>query len=130
MTNRTALLIALGVSALLTLVIAFLTLAPVSGLPGVKVSDKVYHAFAFASLAFPVTVVRPRWWAAVVLVSAVYGGVIEIIQPFVGRSMDIRDWLADILGAILGAGAGVSVWYLFGRRLKLRSALGQRARQN
>jgi len=122
MTNRTALLIALGVSAFLTLVIAVLTLAPVSGLPGVHVSDKVYHALAFGALAFPVTVVRPRWWAATVLVIAAYGGVIELVQPLVGRSMELQDWLADIIGALLGAGAGVVVWYLLGARFGLRRA--------
>ncbi|MFC0280915.1 VanZ family protein [Falsigemmobacter intermedius] len=117
-----ALLIALGVSAFLTLVIAVVTLAPVSGLPGMQVSDKIYHALAFGSLAFPVTVVRPRWWAATILVIAVYGGLIEVIQPFVGRSMELNDWFADIIGAAIGAGAGAVVGLLMGSRLGLRRA--------
>lgn len=87
------------------MVIAVLTLAPVSGqdVPG---SDKLHHVIGFAALAFPLSFVRPRLALWVALCVSAYGGLIELIQPYFGREAEWADFLADILGAALGAGAG------------------------
>ncbi len=99
--------VTIGVTATLTLalVIAVLTLAPMpsGGPPG---SDKLYHALAFGALAFPLPLVRPRMAIYVFLCVLVYGGVIELIQPYFGRSAEWADFWADGLGAALGATAG------------------------
>ena len=94
-----ALTLALGV------VIAVLTLAPISSknVPG---SDKLHHALAFAALAFPLPFTRPRLVFAVILSVSAYGGVIELLQPAFGRSADWADFLADIIGAIIGGAVG------------------------
>ncbi|MDT8326932.1 MAG: VanZ family protein, partial [Roseovarius sp.] len=49
----------------------------------------------------------PLW--QVVLAGAAYGGVIELVQPYVGRSAEWGDLLADGLGAFVGALAAAIV---------------------
>ena len=86
----------------LAVVIAVLTLAPMpSG--GPAGFDKLYHILAFACLAFPLPLVRPRWTVWVILSVIAYGGAIEVIQPFFGRQAEWADLVADGIGAILGA---------------------------
>ena len=42
-------------------------------------------------------------------------GIIELIQPSFNRSADVNDWVADIVGVVLGVGCG-----LLYRRLRMR----------
>lgn len=88
----------------ISLAIAALTLTPpgASG-PGMPGFDKLVHFLAFAALTMPMAYTRrfPMMW--IVLAGASYGGLIELIQPYVGRSAEWGDWLADGLGAFLGA---------------------------
>ena len=49
-----------------------------------------------------------------------YGGVIEVIQPFVGRSGEIADLYADGIGLLIGAVLGVLLHYAFGRHRRKR----------
>lgn len=75
-------------------------------------SDKLLHAVEYGGFAVVVTwgldhVARtgPRTAALLaVVVGAFYGLTDEIHQSFVpGRSADVRDWVADVAGASLGA---------------------------
>ena len=91
-----------AVTLVLAVIIAVLTLAPMpSG--GPAGSDKLYHVLAFACLAFPLPLVRPRLALWVVLAVTAYGGMIEMIQPLFGRQAEWGDLVADGIGAILGA---------------------------
>jgi len=105
-------LIGVAMTILLGIVIAVLTLAPVSSrdVPG---SDKLHHVLGFAALAFPLPFARPRLAIPVVLGVIAYGGMIELIQPYFGRSAEWGDFLADILGAALGGvlGAQSGKWF-------------------
>jgi hypothetical protein len=93
------------VTLVLAVIIAVLTLAPMpSG--GPAGSDKLYHVLAFACLAFPLPLVRPRWTVWVILGVIAYGGVIEVIQPFFGRHAEWADLVADGIGAVVGAVTG------------------------
>lgn len=89
----------------LAMVIAVLTLAstPFDGPAG---SDKIYHVLAFAGLAFPLPLVRPRLAIWVVLGVIAYGGAIELAQPSFGRQAEWADLVADAFGALVGAAAG------------------------
>lgn len=100
-----------AMTLMLALIIGMLTLTPltVSGPPG---SDKVYHTLAFASLAFPLPLIRPKMALWVVGAVLAYGGSIELIQPFFGRHAEWSDLLADGLGAVFGAGAGYFLSHL------------------
>ncbi|MFB9149202.1 VanZ family protein [Roseovarius ramblicola] len=93
-----------ALTALLALVIALITLLPLppgpAGVPGL---DKLAHFVTFAVLAVPLAWRFPHLWRAVALMGLVYGGLIEIVQPYMGRSAEWADLVADGLGAVLGA---------------------------
>lgn len=82
--------------------IAVLTLRSQVPLPDLPLSDKVEHAISFAALIFPVAFWRPNLLWPALLFSVMFGGMIELIQPFVGRSGDLYDWFADIIGIGIG----------------------------
>lgn len=98
--------LALGLTLLLMGIIAALTLAPISAPEPVEHSDKIYHVLGFAGLALPISVFRPRWLLVAVPIFAGFGGLIEIIQPYVGRECSLDDWLADLAGIALGVACG------------------------
>jgi len=88
----------------LALIIAVLTLMPVSAGPeGPPGLDKLSHLIAFGALAVPLSWYYPANWRAVALAAFAYGGLIEIVQPYVGRRAEWADLLADGLGALAGA---------------------------
>lgn len=101
--------LALGLTLLLTVIITALTLTPISAAPEpVEHSDKIYHVLGFAALAFPISFFRPSWLLIAVPTFAGFGGLIEIIQPYVGRECSLHDWFADLVGIALGVICGRS----------------------
>jgi len=104
----------LAATLALAALIGFLTLTPIQN-PGVPGSDKSHHLIGFAALALPLSFSRPRLAPWVVLAAIAYGGVIEIIQPYVWRSGEVLDLAADAIGAVLGGAAGVGLRWLRGR---------------
>lgn len=76
-----------------------------------QVSDKTLHLITYLVLVFLLWfAVSPEekvnwhkaavWW--VLLITAGYGGVDELLQGCVGRSCDIKDFLANVVGVIGG----------------------------
>ncbi|GGD30186.1 VanZ family protein [Sinisalibacter lacisalsi] len=91
-------------------IIAVATLTPQDRVPqGPAGLDKVFHALAFGVLVLPVALLRPDRLPAVLLLAIAYGGLIELIQPLVGRSAERADLFADALGALAGAGLGLAL---------------------
>jgi VanZ family protein len=92
------------------------TLPQIKGIFGI---DKLQHMLAFAILAaaaalwFPLGLWHRRGiliMLAIVAIASVYGGIDEYHQSFVpGRNSSIWDWLADTLGALIGAGAAMGI---------------------
>jgi VanZ family protein len=70
--------------------------------------DKVLHFTAYFGLAAIATVAlgqrRAALWAAVAL--ATFGGILEIVQSFVGRDAEWGDEFANIVGVCAGFLAG------------------------
>ena len=93
----------------LALIIATLTLLPSPGPQGIPGLDKLAHFLAFGALAAPLAFAYPRHWRAVALAVLAYGGLIEIVQPYMGRSAEWADLLADGVGAFLGAWGAVRI---------------------
>ena len=81
-----------------------------------QLSDKLYHIIAFAALVFPSAFLRPAQMRMLGGLAICYGGLIEIIQPLVGRSASGMDFLADVIGVGLGVVLGL------GARRLLRAA--------
>lgn len=71
--------------------------------------DKVLHFTAYFGLAGIATVAlgarKPALWAAFAL--AVFGGILEIVQGYVGRDAEWGDELANIVGVCAGLAAGL-----------------------
>ena len=83
--------------------------------PASEGSDKLVHFIAFAALAFPLARTGRIGLLPVLIGASAYGGIIELIQPSFNRSADVNDWVADIVGVVLGVGCG-----LIYRRLRMR----------
>ena len=70
--------------------------------------DKALHFIAYFGLGGLICVAlkAERRVIPAILGLALFGGVLEIVQGFTGRDPSLRDELANILGAICGAGIG------------------------
>ena len=98
--------IPLTLAVTLTLTVAMLW--PIYRLPAaLEGSDKLLHFVAFAALAFPLARTGRFGLLPVFICASAFGGAIELIQPSFNRSADLNDWIADIVGVILGIGCGL-----------------------
>ena len=75
--------------------------------PAPEGSDKLLHFIAFAALAFPLARTGRYGLLPVFVGASAFGGAIELVQPSFNRSADINDWVADVVGVILGVGCGL-----------------------
>ena len=75
--------------------------------PAPEGSDKLVHFIAFAALAFPLARTGRFGLLPVFIGASAFGGAIELIQPSFNRSADVNDWIADVVGVILGIGLGL-----------------------
>lgn len=112
-------------SVLLAMAIIWTGLRPALDLPRISRlppgSDKVLHFLSYAALAacifrgiFPRNARKPPLpiplpWFPVILVPALVGMLDEFLQSYTrrGRSGDMNDWLADILGGIFVCAVGL-----------------------
>jgi len=88
--------------------IGYLSLSPLSALPEIEVSDKLEHFAAYCLLGFLAVLARKSKHGMIWIVAAavLYGGAIEIIQPYVNRHMELGDFIANACGALFGATLG------------------------
>ncbi len=89
----------LFVTVVLAIVISVFALIPVTLPPGAPGSDKLHHLVAFGALSLPCAVLFPRALIVVLPGAVLLGGMIELIQPSVGRHRELADFVADIVGA-------------------------------
>jgi hypothetical protein len=105
--------LARAVFAVVVLVSLAVLFAPPSDVPYAPVGvDKLVHASLFAALA-----VTGRWAGVsrVVLVPVLvlYGAASEVIQGLIGRDAAVGDWVADVVGVLLG----LLAWHWLARRV-------------
>lgn len=112
--------VAIWLTLALLVCITVLTLLPLTFSTGVKGSDKIQHILAFAALTLPSAVFYPKALLHVMAAAVVYGAAIEIIQPYVGRSSELADFIADLVGVGLGATIGRFLRISYGRRIASR----------
>ena len=95
-------------TAIVTLILTVALLWPMEQpLPAPQGSDKLAHLAAFAALAFPLARTSRVSLLLVFMGASAFGGLIELIQPTFNRSADLNDWIADILGVMLGIALGL-----------------------
>ena len=97
------------ITIVLLMSILVLSLYPLEKLPELEGNDKTNHLFAYFLLAFPSGLKEPRRFVFFILVFVIFGGVIEIIQPFLNRSGEWFDFLANCIGTILGFSVGAAL---------------------
>ncbi|MFM1885229.1 MAG: hypothetical protein RL026_386 [Pseudomonadota bacterium] len=95
----------LALGLIIIVVVAALSLMPVSELPAVGVSDKIEHALAYALLALWFGgLFRVSHFLWVGLALSLLGAAIEFAQGAMGwgRQADWRDLLANTAGIVIG----------------------------
>ena len=90
---------AFAVVVLISLGVLF---APASDVPGAPPGvDKIVHATLFAALAL-----SGRWAGigrtALAPALVLYAAVSEVLQGMIGRDAAVGDWVADVVGLLLG----------------------------
>lgn len=100
--------LAVFATTILAALIAYLTLTP----PRLEtsdglLSDKAYHMIAFAALVFPGALLYVRSLAWLIPAALVFGAAIELVQPLVGRSAELADFVADVVGVACGLALGL-----------------------
>lgn len=75
-------------------------------LPSAPGSDTIHHFIVFGAIALPIAFARPSAFIWIILGVSTYGGLIEILQPHVGRHGDFMDAIAIVGGAICGSVLG------------------------
>jgi len=91
----------------LLLVIAFLSIYPLPKLPEFQGTDKTYHLVAYFLLALPLGLKKPNKWVLFIFLFIIFGGVIEMIQPYVNRYGEWLDFFANTIGVIIGFFVGI-----------------------
>ena len=120
MTPSLARRLSIWLTLLLAVVIGVLTLVNLPLPASPPGNDKLHHFLAFAGLVFPVALLWPRALGRVVPVAIAYGGLIELIQPFVGRSAEWADFGMDVLGVGVGTLLGWALHRLWTARVARR----------
>ena len=93
---------------IVTLILTVAMLWPMDQAPPTpEGSDKFVHLAAFATLAFPLARTNRVSLLLIFIGASAFGGLIELIQPTFNRSADLNDWIADILGVMLGIALGL-----------------------
>jgi VanZ family protein len=112
--------LALTLIAAALVTVATLSPAPI-GPSTIPHLDKVFHFLGFFGITLPAAIVLPRraWLLAVVVVA--YGGLIELIQPSVGRGAEWADLAAN------ATGVACALWLAGWLRPRLVGWLGLRA---
>ncbi|WP_226622799.1 teicoplanin resistance protein VanZ [Alloyangia pacifica] len=97
--DRISLLTLALVLGLATLVTA-LTVGPRLPLADALMNDKLQHALGFGAIIAPAAFLRPRWLWVLAPAAIAFGGMVEVVQAYVGRDAELSDWAADIVGVM------------------------------
>ena len=98
-----------SVTICLLLVIAFLSLYPLPKIPEFQGTDKTFHLVAYFLLALPSGLKKPNKWILFIYLFIIFGGVIEMIQPYVNRYGEWLDFFANTIGVFFGFFLGVTL---------------------
>ena len=89
--------------------ITFLSLYPLPKLPEFQETDKTFHLAAYFLLALPSGLKKPNKWVLFIILFIIFGGLIEIIQPYVNRYGEWLDFFANTMGVLSGFFAGLTL---------------------
>ena len=91
------------ITVILTALLTVVMLWPIkTQFPGPEASDKLLHLLAFLALVLPFACTGRFRLLPILISASIFGGTIELIQPFFGRSAELGDWISDIVGVSFG----------------------------
>jgi VanZ family protein len=107
--------------------VALATLLPAERLPVVPGSDKTHHLVAYGMLCLLAGWRRaePRALLGLFIAATAFGGMVEMVQPFINRWGEWGDFVANACGAALGCG-GAFLLRQVEARLRKRTAAPDR----
>ena len=89
--------------------IGLATFIPAQKLPDAPGTDKLHQVIACAALVLPMSFAKPHQFWKYAVYGIMSGTLIEHAQPFVNKSGDVGDVLADAYGIALGCAVGVGL---------------------
>ena len=102
--------VGLSATLLVSLAICAGTLTSFSSSNSFLGDDKLHHVIAFTCFVLPMILVSPRYWRMMVTYSLIFGGMIELAQPYVNKASDPMDLLANAVGAVIGIVMGSALF--------------------
>lgn len=79
-------------------------------------NDKIHHLIGFAALLLPCAFLYRRALYYILPGAILFGGLIELLQPYVNRNGEWADFYADATGAMLGVAVALLLRYIFRTR--------------
>ncbi len=96
------------ISIALAILILSLVPKPPEVIREFALGDKIMHLIAYIALAFSMDFILPKYFKVKTIIlftiisSSVFGGLIEFLQGFTGRSPELLDLVFDAAGAAIG----------------------------
>lgn len=91
----------LSITLIVLTLITIASLFPAEHLPAVPGTDKTHHFISYCALMLPTAIRKPKYWLVLALIFITWGGLIELIQPYVNRYGEWLDMLANAGGVML-----------------------------
>ena len=96
------------------IIITILSLYPLPELPKNMGTDKTHHLIAYCSLTLCICIVQPNNYKKLILFFVLYGGLIEVVQPYVNRYGEFLDFVYNTFGIIIS----LIIGHFFNKYLK------------
>jgi VanZ family protein len=84
-----------------------LSLYPLPKPQELQETDKTFHLVAYFLLALPTGLKKQNKWVLFIFLFIIFGGVIEMIQPYINRHGEWLDFFANTIGVISGFFVGL-----------------------
>lgn len=96
--------------------ITLLSLTPLPELP-TPGNDKTHHILAYACLVFPNALRKHVYWMVICFLCIMWGGMIELVQPYVNRYGEWLDVAANTFGVLMGVSFAWLINFLIQRNI-------------
>tara|TARA_B100000902_G_scaffold385748_1_gene427515 strand:+ start:1346 stop:1705 length:360 start_codon:yes stop_codon:yes gene_type:complete len=90
------------ITIVLLFFILFFSLYPLNSPSNFSANDKLHHLLAYSLLSFPVSIKKPRFYIPICIFFIIFGGFIELVQPYFNRYLEFYDFLTNTVGIIIG----------------------------
>jgi len=95
--------------------ILYLSLRPIPETLNFSPNDKFNHVLAYTTLSCLICIGRRNIFQilCLFLATVIFGGSVEIIQPYIGRYGEWQDFYANTVGSFIGTSLALLFYYQF-----------------